>query len=96
MSIFLQLPATAASQYHLGLAFILPEPDLSFSFLFLPHNKISNLPFLHASFGPQHLCKPHPELGTFCKTVTCYSLTHTSNKNRAQTFVGFKENESRV
>lgn len=30
------------------------------------------------------------------KTVTHCSLAHTSNKNRAQNFVGFKENESRV
>ena len=49
VSIFLQLPATAASQYRLGLALILPESDLSFSFVLPPTpNKTANLPFLHA------------------------------------------------
>lgn len=79
-SIFLWLPATAASPYRLGLALVPPEPDPSFSFLSPLHNKPASPPFLHAAFGPQHLCRPHPELGAFCKAVIHYSLTRTRNK----------------
>jgi len=73
-STFLRLPATAVSQYRLGLALILPEPDLSFSFLFPSHNKTANIPVLHAASGPQQLCRPHPKLGACCKTTPSSTL----------------------